>query len=83
MATKELTVAEVAAHNTREDLYIIIKDEVYDLSKFAAEVSWTTHQKKYFVNLFWWIFDLDFFCLIFSSLLCFQHPGQLSRTKVH
>jgi cytochrome b involved in lipid metabolism len=37
MDTKEFTIAEVSAHNTREDLYLIIKDEVYDLSKFAGE----------------------------------------------
>ncbi|KAG5673607.1 hypothetical protein PVAND_003638 [Polypedilum vanderplanki] len=37
MATKEFTIAEVAEHNKREDLYLIIKDEVYDLTKFAQE----------------------------------------------
>lgn len=36
---KEFTIAEVAAHNTREDLYMIIHDEVYDVTKFVAEVS--------------------------------------------
>lgn len=35
---KEFTVAEVAAHNTREDLYMIIHDEVYEISKFVTEV---------------------------------------------
>jgi predicted heme/steroid binding protein len=52
MATKEFTIAEVSEHNKREDLYLIIKDEVYDLTKFATEVSFliysvqkaTTHQ---------------------------------------
>lgn len=39
MATKEFTIAEVSAHNTREDLFMIIDDNVYDLTKFAAEVS--------------------------------------------
>lgn len=39
MATKEFTIAEVSAHNTRDDLYMIIDDNVYDLTKFAAEVS--------------------------------------------
>jgi 2-hydroxy-3-keto-5-methylthiopentenyl-1-phosphate phosphatase len=38
MSLKEFTVADVAAHNKREDLYLIIRDEVYDLTKFAAEV---------------------------------------------
>ncbi|KAL7021656.1 hypothetical protein ACKWTF_011976 [Chironomus riparius] len=37
MATKEFTIAEVSAHNTRDDLYMIIDDNVYDLTKFAAE----------------------------------------------
>lgn len=39
METKEFTIAEVSAHNTREDLYMIIDDNVYDLTKFASEVS--------------------------------------------
>lgn len=38
MATKEFTLADVAAHNSSTDIYVIIRDEVYDLSKFAAEV---------------------------------------------
>ncbi|XP_070503761.1 cytochrome b5-like [Chironomus tepperi] len=37
MDTKEFTIAEVSAHNTRNDLYMIIDDNVYDLTKFAAE----------------------------------------------
>lgn len=37
MATKEFTLAEVATHNTRDDLYLIIRDEVYEVSKFVAE----------------------------------------------
>jgi Cytochrome b5-like Heme/Steroid binding domain len=36
---KEYTLAEVATHTSREDLFIIIKDEVYEVSKFLAEVS--------------------------------------------
>jgi cytochrome b involved in lipid metabolism len=39
MATKEFTLAEVAAHNSAENLFVIIRDQVYDLTKFAAEVS--------------------------------------------
>lgn len=40
MTTKEFTIAEVGAHNKSQDLFIIIRDEVYDLTKFAAEVSY-------------------------------------------
>lgn len=36
---KEYTLAEVATHNSRESLFIVIKDEVYEVSKFLAEVS--------------------------------------------
>lgn len=42
MTTKVFTIAEVAAHNTRDDLYMIIRDEVYEISKFVAEVSETS-----------------------------------------
>ena len=38
MATKEFTLAEVAQHNTQTDLYIVIRDEVYEITKFISEV---------------------------------------------
>ena len=47
MSLKEFTLAEVAAHNTREDLYMIIRDEVYAVSKFVAEVSLINSKGKF------------------------------------
>lgn len=35
---KEFTLAEVAKHNTQEDLYMVIRDEVYEITKFVSEV---------------------------------------------
>lgn len=35
--TKELTYAEVAEHNTKKDLYMVIHDKVYNVSSFADE----------------------------------------------
>jgi cytochrome b involved in lipid metabolism len=43
---KEYTIAEVATHNTREDLFLIIRDEVYEVSKFLTEVKFH-HRFKY------------------------------------
>lgn len=66
MAAKQFTLAEVAEHNTREDLYLVIRDEVYAVSKFVAEVS--------IDNLFhdesFWKFDLNFvtFWFLFASI---------------
>ncbi|GES63729.1 cytochrome b5 [Aspergillus terreus] len=37
MATKELTFAEVAGHNTKKDLYMVVHDKVYDCSSFVDE----------------------------------------------
>lgn len=33
----ELTFADVAEHNTKNDLYMVIHDKVYDISKFVDE----------------------------------------------
>ncbi|KAL2258037.1 hypothetical protein VTK26DRAFT_8800 [Humicola hyalothermophila] len=37
MATKELTYQDVAEHNTKKDLYVVIHDEIYDCTKFVDE----------------------------------------------
>ncbi|PYH46392.1 cytochrome b5-like heme/steroid binding domain-containing protein [Aspergillus saccharolyticus JOP 1030-1] len=34
---KEFTLAEVTAHNTKKDLYMVIHDKVYDCSSFVDE----------------------------------------------
>ncbi|KAF3388777.1 hypothetical protein F1880_003636 [Penicillium rolfsii] len=36
-ATKEFTLQEVASHNTKKDLYMIIHDKVYDCTSFVDE----------------------------------------------
>ncbi|CAG7950219.1 unnamed protein product [Penicillium salamii] len=35
--TKELTFQEIAEHNTKKDLYLIVHDKVYDCSSFVDE----------------------------------------------
>ncbi|KAH0545250.1 hypothetical protein FGG08_000704 [Glutinoglossum americanum] len=37
MATKELTYDEVSDHNTKKNLYVVIHDQVYDVSNFVDE----------------------------------------------
>ncbi|KAI0176537.1 cytochrome b5 [Hypoxylon sp. FL1284] len=37
MATKELTYQDVAEHNTKKDLYVVIHDKIYDATKFVDE----------------------------------------------
>ncbi|KAK0709715.1 putative cytochrome b5, partial [Lasiosphaeria miniovina] len=37
MATKELTFQDVAEHNTKKDLYIVVHDVIYDATKFVDE----------------------------------------------
>ncbi|KAK3381353.1 putative membrane bound hemo protein [Podospora didyma] len=37
MATKELTFQDVAEHNTKKDLYMVIHDVIYDATKFVDE----------------------------------------------
>ncbi|CAI7657825.1 unnamed protein product [Penicillium glandicola] len=34
---KELTLQEVAEHNTKKDLYLIVNDKIYDCTEFASE----------------------------------------------
>ncbi|KAJ5759246.1 hypothetical protein N7520_006402 [Penicillium odoratum] len=36
-ATKEFTLKEIEAHNTKKDLYMVIHDKVYDCSSFVDE----------------------------------------------
>ncbi|KAH8427619.1 cytochrome b5-like heme/steroid binding domain-containing protein [Aspergillus melleus] len=36
-ANKELTFQEVAEHNTKKDLYLIVHDKVYDCTSFVDE----------------------------------------------
>ncbi|KAL1970020.1 hypothetical protein VTN77DRAFT_6425 [Rasamsonia byssochlamydoides] len=35
--TKEFTYSDVSAHNTKKDLYLVIHDKVYDVTKFVDE----------------------------------------------
>ncbi|KAL9603841.1 MAG: hypothetical protein Q9219_000950 [cf. Caloplaca sp. 3 TL-2023] len=35
--TKELTLSDVAEHNTKKDLYLVIHDKVYDATSFVDE----------------------------------------------
>ncbi|KAI9899784.1 hypothetical protein N3K66_006245 [Trichothecium roseum] len=37
MATKEFTLQEVARHNTRKDIYVVIDEEVYDASTMIED----------------------------------------------
>ncbi|KAJ5906105.1 cytochrome b5 [Penicillium subrubescens] len=36
-ATKEFTLQEVASHNTKKDLYMVIHEKVYDCTSFVDE----------------------------------------------
>ncbi|KAL4909171.1 cytochrome b5-like heme/steroid binding domain-containing protein [Aspergillus multicolor] len=37
MSAKELTFKEVAEHNTKKDLYMVVHDKVYDCTSFVDE----------------------------------------------
>ncbi|KAI1768607.1 cytochrome b5 [Hypoxylon sp. FL1150] len=37
MADKELTYQDVAEHNTKKDLFVVIHDKIYDATKFVDE----------------------------------------------
>ncbi|KAK4154354.1 putative membrane bound hemo protein [Chaetomidium leptoderma] len=37
MALKQLTYQDVAEHNTKKDLYVVIHDQIYDVTKFVDE----------------------------------------------
>lgn len=48
--TKELTLAEIAGHNTKKDLYMTVHDKVYDVSAFVDEHPYVGHQSPPNVN---------------------------------
>ncbi|KAL9026489.1 MAG: hypothetical protein Q9196_004854, partial [Gyalolechia fulgens] len=35
--TKEMTMEEISAHNSKKDLYLVIHDKVYDATNFVDE----------------------------------------------
>jgi cytochrome b5 len=37
MATKEYTYQDVAEHNTKKDLFVVIHDKVYNATQFVDE----------------------------------------------
>jgi hypothetical protein len=37
MGAVELTYQDVAEHNTKKDLYVVIADKIYDCTKFVDE----------------------------------------------
>jgi cytochrome b involved in lipid metabolism len=37
MASQTLTYQDVAEHNTKKDLYVVIHDEIFDCTKFVDE----------------------------------------------
>jgi cytochrome b involved in lipid metabolism len=37
MASKEYTYSDVAEHNTKKDLFIVVHDKVYNASSFVDE----------------------------------------------
>ncbi|KAK4134891.1 cytochrome b5 [Trichocladium antarcticum] len=37
MASQDLTYQDVAEHNTKKDLYVVIHDKIFDCSKFVDE----------------------------------------------
>lgn len=41
--SKEFSYQDVAEHNTKKDLYVVIDDKVYDCSKFVDEHPYVLH----------------------------------------
>lgn len=39
-AVKTYTLKEIGEHNSKESLWLLINNGVYDVSKFLEEVSW-------------------------------------------
>lgn len=41
--SEEFTFKEVAAHNTKKDLYVVIHDKIYNSSSFVDEHPYVLH----------------------------------------
>lgn len=50
-AKKTYTLAEVKQHNTKTDLWVIIHDKVYDVTRFLSEVSFIGFSMRIFFLL--------------------------------
>lgn len=67
--SKEFTLQEVAEHNTKKDLYMVIHDKVYNVSSFLSE-----HPYVAFSSLFY-LFPI----LLSEDILCYGN-GYLTST---
>jgi hypothetical protein len=45
MSEKEYTYADVTAHNTKKDLFVVIHDKVYNASSFVDEHPYVASQQ--------------------------------------
>lgn len=50
MSLKQYTLEEVKAHNEEKDLWVIIRDKIYDLTKFQFEVFFLIILKNVYKN---------------------------------
>ena len=51
MATQEFTYQDVAEHNTKKDIYVVVHDKVYDCTKFVDEHPYVTSVQLRFYTI--------------------------------
>lgn len=74
-ADKEFTYQDVAAHNTKKDVFVVIHDKVYDCTKFVDE-----HPYVFSLPLF--LFLSLFFMSFYGGFILAYHVSLRSSLAI-
>lgn len=88
MAPKQFTMAEVSKHNTKDDLWVVVHDKVYDVTKFQLEVgNWPIQYWLETIMLLTWKAHAELYLFVFYSIRAVMRcslmlPARMERANL-